>query len=235
MWPTWGPPGSCRPQVDPMLAQWTLLSGPVSAGGFSIGLITAQAWHITGGLQSSSWRVTDASQRKSVENGECRVVLPVVVVTVMVVPMVARLLSHWRWRRSHGRWWCHWSNSRRLVEVGAIGRRLSLDSVWLLFILEMYFSSCDIAVMTSWPIAAELLKTDCDAWRIWWSLTSGRGWVAGGKSSSTETGYRWLVTLFFYWIVLGYSMTPTSESGLKKQFKELSWSYHLHFPLSAYY
>ena len=25
MWPTWGPPGSCRPQVGPMLAPWTLL------------------------------------------------------------------------------------------------------------------------------------------------------------------------------------------------------------------
>ena len=27
MGPTWGPPGSCRPQVGPMLASWTLLSG----------------------------------------------------------------------------------------------------------------------------------------------------------------------------------------------------------------
>ena len=25
MWPTWGPPGSCRPQMGPMLAPWTLL------------------------------------------------------------------------------------------------------------------------------------------------------------------------------------------------------------------
>ena len=25
--PTWGPPGSCRPQVGPMLAPWILLSG----------------------------------------------------------------------------------------------------------------------------------------------------------------------------------------------------------------
>ena len=24
MWPTWGPPGSCRPQVCPMLAPWAL-------------------------------------------------------------------------------------------------------------------------------------------------------------------------------------------------------------------
>ena len=28
-WPTWGPPGSCRPQVGPMLTPWTLLSGLV--------------------------------------------------------------------------------------------------------------------------------------------------------------------------------------------------------------
>ena len=27
--PTWGPPGSCRLQVSPMLAQWTLLSGVI--------------------------------------------------------------------------------------------------------------------------------------------------------------------------------------------------------------
>ena len=25
--PTWGPPGPCRPQMDPMLASWILLSG----------------------------------------------------------------------------------------------------------------------------------------------------------------------------------------------------------------
>ena len=28
--PTWGPPGSCRPQMGPILAPWTLLSGAVS-------------------------------------------------------------------------------------------------------------------------------------------------------------------------------------------------------------
>ena len=27
MGPTWGPPGSCRPQIDPMMAPWSLLSG----------------------------------------------------------------------------------------------------------------------------------------------------------------------------------------------------------------
>ena len=29
MGPTWGPPGSCGPQMGPMLASWTLLSGTV--------------------------------------------------------------------------------------------------------------------------------------------------------------------------------------------------------------
>ena len=28
MRPTWGPPGSCRPQMGPMLASWSLPSGP---------------------------------------------------------------------------------------------------------------------------------------------------------------------------------------------------------------
>ena len=32
MRPTWGPPGSCRSQMGPMLAPWTLLSGLVSQG-----------------------------------------------------------------------------------------------------------------------------------------------------------------------------------------------------------
>ena len=30
MGPTWGPPGSCRPQMGPMLAPWILLSGKMS-------------------------------------------------------------------------------------------------------------------------------------------------------------------------------------------------------------
>ena len=30
MGPTWGPPGSCRPQMGPMLAPWTLLPGMVT-------------------------------------------------------------------------------------------------------------------------------------------------------------------------------------------------------------
>ena len=28
---TWGPPGSCRPQIGPMLAPWTLLSGKAAS------------------------------------------------------------------------------------------------------------------------------------------------------------------------------------------------------------
>ena len=30
MGPTWGPPGSCRPQMGPMVAPWTLISGQTS-------------------------------------------------------------------------------------------------------------------------------------------------------------------------------------------------------------
>ena len=37
MGPTWGPPGSCRPQIGPMLASWTLLSGE-----------TCPVWYFTG-------------------------------------------------------------------------------------------------------------------------------------------------------------------------------------------
>ena len=36
MGPTWGPPGPCRPQMDPMLAPWTLLSGSVQFRKLSI-------------------------------------------------------------------------------------------------------------------------------------------------------------------------------------------------------
>ena len=32
MGPTWGPPGSCRPRMGPMLVPWTLLSGYISQG-----------------------------------------------------------------------------------------------------------------------------------------------------------------------------------------------------------
>ena len=32
MGPTWGPPGSCRPQLGPILAPWALLSGMIFSG-----------------------------------------------------------------------------------------------------------------------------------------------------------------------------------------------------------
>ena len=31
--PTWGPPGTCRPQMGPMLSPWTLLSGVLPTSG----------------------------------------------------------------------------------------------------------------------------------------------------------------------------------------------------------
>ena len=37
MWPTWGPPGSCRPQMGPMLVPWTLLSGIICVVTWTVG------------------------------------------------------------------------------------------------------------------------------------------------------------------------------------------------------
>ena len=39
MGPTWGPPGSCRPQMGPMLAPWTLLLGDSTADLLSLRLL----------------------------------------------------------------------------------------------------------------------------------------------------------------------------------------------------
>ena len=38
--PTWGPPGSCRPQMGPMLAPWTLLSGRICYLVLLLGLLS---------------------------------------------------------------------------------------------------------------------------------------------------------------------------------------------------
>ena len=56
MGPTSGPHGSCRPQMDPMLATWTLLSGSVQSILLSSNQITKQTgwWnqtHAASGLQ----------------------------------------------------------------------------------------------------------------------------------------------------------------------------------------
>ena len=37
MGPTWGPPGSCRPQMGPMLVPWILLSGHAVGRGWNVG------------------------------------------------------------------------------------------------------------------------------------------------------------------------------------------------------
>ena len=51
MGPTWGPPGSCRPQMGPMLAPWTLLSGKALCNAVRVCL----PWR-----HHSSWRQTRA-------------------------------------------------------------------------------------------------------------------------------------------------------------------------------
>ena len=43
MGPTWGPPGSCRPQMGPILSTWTLLSGCIFIG-FSHWLKEVRKW-----------------------------------------------------------------------------------------------------------------------------------------------------------------------------------------------
>ena len=45
MGPTWGPPGSCRPQMGPMLAPWTLLSGYKISFAFFGFVIQILVWH----------------------------------------------------------------------------------------------------------------------------------------------------------------------------------------------
>ena len=44
MGPTWGPPGSFRPQMGPLLAPWTLLSGVVSVQHWNLSRITSPLW-----------------------------------------------------------------------------------------------------------------------------------------------------------------------------------------------
>ena len=41
MGPTWDPPGSCRPQMGPMLAPWTLLSGLI----LFLWMLWSSQWH----------------------------------------------------------------------------------------------------------------------------------------------------------------------------------------------
>ena len=44
MGPTWGPPGSCRPQLGPMLAPWTLLLG-ISWKSIPLIMSCSQLWN----------------------------------------------------------------------------------------------------------------------------------------------------------------------------------------------
>ena len=64
MGPTWGPSGSCRPQMGPMLTPWTLLSGvsyqvticPLSyAHGFAVHCSVMVIFWVTGGFLWSAY------------------------------------------------------------------------------------------------------------------------------------------------------------------------------------
>ena len=69
MGPTWGPPGSCRPQMGPMLAPWTLLLGYPLPGmmhgrwALSMGVTQHRRWDghrtsdcVTGQIVLTLWR-----------------------------------------------------------------------------------------------------------------------------------------------------------------------------------
>ena len=47
MGPTWGPPGSCRPQVGPMLTPWTLLSAIALLPDIWLGFCSVVPGHYT--------------------------------------------------------------------------------------------------------------------------------------------------------------------------------------------
>ena len=66
MGPTWGPPGCCRPQMGPMMAPWTLLSGMISWFQYEItvtfksnipchGLIATQLYAVVLWLAAYCW------------------------------------------------------------------------------------------------------------------------------------------------------------------------------------
>ena len=67
MGPTWGPPGSCRPQLGPMLAQWTLLSG--------IRCIATTTWlvssflHCCGTLSPYFWLLHNHGNGSGIQSG----------------------------------------------------------------------------------------------------------------------------------------------------------------------
>ena len=44
LWPTWGPPGSCRPQMGPMMSPWTLLWGISYCAKMTLTSIVSEVW-----------------------------------------------------------------------------------------------------------------------------------------------------------------------------------------------
>ena len=62
MWPTWGPLGSCRPQVGPILASWALLSRMLlvahrsNYGGSRVNVLRGLLWYTRKLALRSLWR-----------------------------------------------------------------------------------------------------------------------------------------------------------------------------------
>ena len=72
MGPTWGPPGSCRPQMGPMLVPWTVLSG---AGHRAAMTVMTTAWGklsrtalVFNYLSVTRWRHSKCPQRNRVHD-----------------------------------------------------------------------------------------------------------------------------------------------------------------------
>ena len=59
MGPTWGPHGSCRPQMGPMLAPWTLLSGQLWHCPCRITRPCLPRWRIQISAPSQCWEMTE--------------------------------------------------------------------------------------------------------------------------------------------------------------------------------
>ena len=78
MGPTWGPPGSCQPQIGPMLSSWTLLSG-TTTGKILLNMIAMAhkagvvSLHLEGCSNEFSWPiiVADAKQHASFPGVVC--------------------------------------------------------------------------------------------------------------------------------------------------------------------
>ena len=88
LWPTWGPPGSCRPQMGPMLAQWTMLSG------YYAPWVQTDIWMSwRGNTADPYWGVSASYQW--IKGKRCRVLMPFVLLDPLPVKQTVELPVMW--------------------------------------------------------------------------------------------------------------------------------------------